>query len=511
MYSKINTAIVLGIESHLVCVETDISDGMPVFSMVGYLSNEVKEAKERVRTAIKNIGLSLPVKRITINISPASIRKNGTGFDLPIAVSILNATKVIENNASIEKMAFFGEMGLSGNILGISGILPMVLAAKENNIKICVLPKENVREACLVPNIKIVGVSSIQEVISYLNKGIEPNTDINNTTTKSKQFRYTDFSEINNMPFLRHACEIAISGMHNLLLIGPCGSGKTFVSKALPGILPPLDDREQLELSKIYSVCGLFKERDSLMKERPFRSPHHTISDIGLTGGGSSPKPGEVSLAHHGILFLDEMLEFRRSTIEMLRQPLEEKHINIVRASGTCTFPADFVLVGAMNPCPCGYFPNLKKCKCTSSQIKAYFSKLSGPIIDRIDICANVPAVEFKDIAKRNENESSALIRERVINVHEIQRDRYKNEEFSFNSQIPPGKIEKYCFIGKCEGEYIQNVFEKLSLTARSYHKLLKVSRTVADMRGKENIGLDEIQEAIILRMSEKEEGYEGV
>lgn len=505
MYSKVNTAILSGIDSTIVCVETDISEGMPMFLMVGYLSSEVKEAKDRVRTALKNLGIHIPPKRITVNISPASIRKSGTGFDLPLAVSVLAAMGIILNVPN--DMIFIGEMGLNGILHPIDGVLPMVMAAKESGIKTCVVSVKNVDEATLVPGMNIIGIDNLEEIIPLLNEGKLPTIKRKPKRIKVTGPKYNDFSNINGMLFLRRACEVAVSGFHNMLMIGPPGSGKTFISKALPSIMPPLNEEEQLEISKIYSVCGIFGQRHELINERPFRSPHHTISDVGLAGGGANPHPGEISLAHKGILFLDELLEFRRSTIEILRQPLEEGKVNIVRIQGDYTFPADFMLIAAMNPCPCGYFPD-SKCTCTPRQVSSYLSKLSRPLTDRIDICVDVPKVEYNDIIGKGHNESSADIRARVMRVIAIQAERYKGEDFSYNYQIPSGLIDKYCSIGKTESDYIRENFEGLSLTARSYHKLLKVARTIADMAGKEQIDVSDLREAVCYRINEGEGAY---
>ena len=510
MYSIVNTATIFGIDSKLISVEADISEGMPIFEMVGYLSSEVKEAKERVRAALKNAGFALPIKRITVNFSPASIRKTGAGFDLPIAVAILSAIGIIE----CEKLAdicLLGEIGLDGKIQPVKGVLSMAIEAKKNNLDIVIVPKENLMEARLVEGITSIGVERITDVIDLLNQGkFEAEAVSFEKKHDSEATRY-DFSMINGQQALRRACEVAISGMHNMLMVGPPGAGKSMIAKCIPSILPPMDSKEQLELSKIYSVTGLFDERNGLMKHRPFRSPHHTISPQGLVGGGTNPRPGEISLAHGGVLFLDELTEFTKSTIEILRQPLEDKKVNIARASGSVTFPADFVLVAAMNPCSCGYYPDLNRCHCTRLSIQRYLSKISQPLLDRIDICMEAPTLNYAQITTKQVNESSATIRERVIACQKLQQERYKDYEFKFNSQIPSSLIEKFCPLKEQEAKYMEAMYEKYSLTARTYHKVLRVARTIADMAGEADISLIHLEEAILYRGLDKRYWEEGI
>ena len=501
MYSIVRTAIVQGIKSIPVFVEADMSDGLPVFAMVGFLSAEVKEAKERVRTALRNTGYRLPAKRITINFMPANVKKNGSGFDLPITLSILGAMNVIEKE-KLKELFVIGEVGLNGEIRPVHGILPMLAEAAEEGVHTCIVPYENATEAELVKQMRIFAVRSIRETIDLLNgKPYQKEQREQKTLVEEKQ---PDFSEINGQHVLKRACETAVSGMHNLLMLGPPGAGKTMAAMRIPTILPPLDEKEQMELSKIYSVSGLFSNREQLIDKRPFRSPHHTITPQGLAGGGSIPRPGEISLAHKGVLFLDELPEFKKDTLEILRQPMEEKAVRLVRMNGDYEYPADFMLVAAMNPCKCGYFPDMQKCRCSSSTLERYINRISQPLLDRIDICVATSQIPFEELIEKREEETSETIRERVMAVHERMRYRYRNEEFCYNSQIPGAKIREYCSLHLKQEAYMEKMYTKLNLTARSYHKILKVARTLADMDGSEDILQRHLAEAVCYRNIDK-------
>jgi len=510
----IQTALLHGIDAVLVSVETDISNGMPSFDMVGYLSSEVRESRERVRSALKNCGYQLPVKRITVNLSPASLRKSGSGFDLPVALSILSCDGVLSPEA-VEDVFVVGELGLDGSIKPCLGILPMMFLAREKQVRVCLVPKENLTEARLVEGVPVVGVSHIREAISFLKDGempVEYTGEINGGKTGGNSSETgnglsggkDDFQNIHGQKLLKRACEVAVSGMHNLLMIGPPGAGKTMIARAIPSILPSMTQEEQLVLSKIYSVSGLFGERVSLLTKRPFRSPHHTVTSVGLTGGGTVVRPGEISLAHGGVLFLDELPEFSKQTLEILRQPMEEKVVHITRAGGQFVFPADFMLVAAMNPCRCGYFPDMNRCRCSRRDITSYLSRISQPLIDRIDITVEAAAIGFSELKKESVEESSAEIRDRVVRVHEIQKQRFINESYHFNSQIPAEDLEKYCPLGEKEERYMEQMFYRMNLTARTYHKMLRVARTLADMEGAENIGLTHLNEAVCYRSADK-------
>ncbi len=506
MYSQVQTAIIKGIESIPVTVEADVSDGFPVFEMVGFISAEVKESRERVRASLKNLGVSLPVKRITVNFTPANIRKSGSGFDLPIAVAILSALGMIPPDL-LETTIMVGEMGLDGGIHSVNGILPIVITAMECGYEACIVPKANEKEARLVPGISVIAVESLQEVLTFFQKKQIPegddsgiiNEENGNRESVTESLKY-DFKDIRGQKLLRRACEVAAAGRHNILMCGPPGSGKSMIAKCIPGILPPMTESEMIEVSKIYSVSGLFKERESLMDQRPFRDPHHTISEPGLTGGGAIPHPGEISLAHCGVLFLDELPEFKRQTLEILRQPLEEKKVHIVRANGSCEFPSDFMLVAASNPCPCGYYPDKRKCRCSPVKVRNYFGKISQPLLDRIDICMDAPKLTYSELTSDEIPEDSKTIRERVLHVQEIQRCRFEGLDILFNSQIPGNKIQEFCPLGEEEQRFIEKRYEALSLSVRSFHRMLRVARTIADLDGSENISKKHLMEAEMYR-----------
>lgn len=504
MYSVVSTAMIQGIKSVPLYVEADVSDGMPIFEMVGFLSSEVKESRERVRTALRNSGYLLPPKRITVNFIPANVRKTGSGFDLPVALAILSAIGIISAD-SLNDTFVTGEVGLNGTIKPVSGVLPMVSEAVERGMQRVILPKENRREAKLVKNIQIFAVESIEETVRILNgepylEKMEPHSCMQ----QERKERQPDFSDIKGQKMVKRACEVAVSGMHNLLMIGPPGAGKTMIAMRIPGILPPMDEQEQMELSKIYSVCGMFQKMETLMNTRPFRAPHHTVTPQGLAGGGSIPKPGEISLAHKGVLFLDELPEFQKNTIEILRQPMEEKAVRLVRLNGTYEYPADFMLVAAMNPCHCGYYPDMQKCRCSATSIERYIGKISQPLLDRIDICIEAAQLQFNDLIGEEVPESSEIIRERVMQVHEITRRRYAMEGFLYNSQIPADKIPIYCHLDTKQQKYMKQMYEKMNLTVRSYHKVLRVARTLADMDGCETILMQHLNEAICYRSLDK-------
>lgn len=510
MYSAINTAILEGIQTRQIQVEVDISNGMPVFEMVGYLTPEVREGKERIRTALHSIGVILPAKRITINLSPAHIRKNGTGFDLPIAVAIMQSLGLVTKE-SCEGKLFIGELSLNGKILPVNGILPVVSDGTKARICEFVVPRENENEARLVKSAKIYSFDTLQDVLEFLNGKPYQENVIN--IQENIQSVCKDFKDVCGQKFIKRACEVAASGMHNMLLIGPPGAGKTMISERLATILPPLTEAERLELSKIYSVCGLLTNKNALITDRPFRAPHHTITQCGLTGGGVIPKPGEISLAHNGVLFLDELPEFQKQTLEILRQPLEDHEIHLVRSKGTVTYPANFLLLSAMNPCNCGYYPDMNKCRCSDGSLRRYFDKVSQPLLDRIDICVEAPALRYEELTGGERGgESSKEIQERVLVCHEIQCERYKNEEFSHNSGIPAARLDEFCFLGEKEKKHMEAMYEKMNLTARTYHKILRVARTIADLEEEKMISLSHLNEAICYRnVDEKFWGGVGV
>lgn len=503
MYSRVTTAIARGLKSVCVQVEADVSDGMPVFEMVGFLASEVKEARERVRTALHNCGYKIPAKRITVNLSPADVRKSGSGFDLPIAVAVLAAFGEVEA-AALTHTLVLGEISLNGALLPIHGVLPIVAQAKEKGIRRCLIPYGNQAEAELIPEMEIWAAKDLKEIVSYLKGRAYQRKTPSLEKGKDISGREPDFSEINGQKAVKRACEVAVAGMHNFLMIGPPGGGKTMLAKRIPGILPPMTEQERLEVSEIYSVRGMLPQNGELIKNRPFRAPHHTISPNGLAGGGIVPAPGEISLAHKGVLFLDELPEYKKSTLEILRQPMEDKQITLVRQSGTWRYPSDFMLTAAMNPCKCGYYPDRSICSCKDADIARYLGRVSKPLLDRIDICAEAPPVHYEELTQKEENESSADIRSRVMAALERQQHRFQRKNINYNSQIPSNDINRYCKLNCAQQKYMKEIYQKMNLSARAYHKILKTARTIADLEDCGSIMDRHLNEAVCYRMQDK-------
>jgi len=508
MFCKSFCAAIVGVEAKIIQIEADVNDGMPIFQLVGCLNSEVREAKERVRSAIKNIGWRFPPKRVTVNLSPADVRKEGTLYDVGIAVALLNSFEYF-NFRNLDKILFAGELSLDGHINAVNGILPVVLAAKSNGFDFCVVPKGNINECIIVDGIHIIGVSSLSELITVL-ENEKPEIyacetlqwNDNNKSKKSDK----DFSDVIGQTMIKRATMIAVAGGHNMLMQGPPGAGKTMIAERIPGIMPSLTKEESFEVAKIKSISNSIEKSDGFVYERPFRMPHHSIPPTGLIGGGSVPRTGEISLAHKGVLFLDELTEYQRDTIELLRIPLEKKKIIHTRNNMTVEFPCDFMLVAAMNPCPCGYFPDRIKCKCTPLQIKKYIGRISYPLLDRIDIIAQVRPVEFCNInSKKVEyEESSEYMRERINRVIDVQNERFKNDDISRNAMMTRDMINEFCSLDKKTRKYFEDVFEKAGFSARAYFKVLKIARTIADFDEKENIEMEHIREAVLYRSFER-------
>ncbi len=505
MIYKVFSCSIYGINGYIVNVEVDLSNGLPGFDIVGLPNATVKESKERVRAAIKNSSFEFPNKRITINLAPADIRKEGSVFDLAIAAGILGANMHFSEK-NIYKTIFIGELSLDGTIKGVKGTLPMCIEAKKNGFTRIITSKENANEAALVNGLSVYPVENICEMVDFLNEKIDikPATyDIKNILVK--QFDDIDFKDVKGQHAVKRALEIAAAGSHNILMVGPPGSGKTMLARRMPSILPDMTFEESLEVTKIYSVAGLLKEDENLILRRPFRSPHHTISASSLIGGGRIPRPGEVSLSHHGVLFLDEMPEFPKHVLEVLRQPMEDECVTISRVNGTVTFPAKFMLIASINPCPCGFFGDESgKCSCTATQIKNYMNRISGPLMDRIDLQVEVKALKFNDLSNDSKAESSSNISKRVNKARQIQLERYKDEGIFSNSQLKPKQMNKYCKIGKEERKILKEAFDKFNLSARAYNRILKVARTIADLENCENIKVSHIAEAIQHRTLDK-------
>ncbi len=506
MISKIFTATLYGIDGIMIDVEVDIAHGLPAFNIVGLPETSVKESKERVRAAVKNAGFEFPNDRITINLAPADVRKEGSSFDLPIALGILVSMGIIKREA-LAGCLIAGELSLDGRIKGIRGILPIAILAGREKVANIIVPRENGTEASIVKGVNVLGAHHLLDIVHFLRgEGDLPRFDAPDETAKALlRDDGLNFADIKGQSQAKRALEIAASGSHNLLMIGPPGSGKTMLARRIPTILPPLVYDEAIETTKIHSIAGFLDTGKALLAERPFRAPHHTISDAGLIGGGHMPKPGEVSLAHNGVLFLDEFPEFRRNVLDALRQPLEDGNVTISRVAHSISFPARFMLIAAMNPCPCGYWGDKRRsCICNGSQIRKYRSRISGPLLDRMDIHIEVPPVTIRELSMDREEESSEHIRGRVVKARRIQEARFKTKKLYANSQMSARAVKKYCTLNNGGQEILEKAVEKFALSPRSYHRILKVARTIADLEEKEHIEESHVAEAIQYRVLDK-------
>jgi magnesium chelatase family protein len=508
MLASVASAALMGIDAFTVQLEADMArSGVPAFVMVGLAEGAVKESKERVFTALKNSGFRLPPSRITVNLAPADVRKEGSGYDLPLAVGLLTAAEILPPEAS-SGFVLAGELSLNGQLKPVNGVLPMTLKARQDGARGVIIPAGNAAEAAVVQDIPVYGVNSLAEAVRFLaaEQTIRPTVcDLDGIWEQRSVFA-CDFCEVKGQEHAKRAIEIASAGAHNLLFMGPPGSGKTMLAQRIPTVLPLLSFDEALEVTKVYSVAGQMGDSQALITERPFRSPHHTISDAGLIGGGQYPKPGEVSLAHRGVLFLDEFPEFKKHVLEVLRQPIESGSVTISRAAVSLNYPAGFMLVAAMNPCPCGYLTDDQHaCTCTPQQVQRYRSRLSGPLLDRIDLQVQVPAVPYKELKQRSSSLDSATLRRRIETARAIQAERFADLPVSTNSQLSGGLLEKACALTAAEHEFLEQAVHRLGLSARAYTRILRIARTIADLDAAETIATPHLAEAINFRFLDRE------